>query len=264
MNSNLEPEKLRKSEKEQSIQFIMNNLSLQPKNFNQFIVTFFKSMDYRLVFWGMKDVFLLLLLGIFCLVCLFLVLIPTRLTSSNVFGNSLTQNAYLYVFVSAPCLFSMLHYLSIWKEVQQKTFELKMTLKTSLKEVMIIRTLLMSGITVFLSVLLSFFVWLMLNQEVSLLKLISVSSASLFLFATSQLLLDQIIPLHLSYKLSPVIWLIVGTIIIINGEFIVKIIVVLPEILFFVLTLLFIISFISVLKYGFHQKSEGVISHVRV
>ena len=120
-------------EKEQSIAFIMSQVSNQPKTFTQFLYLMFKEMDWRVCFWGLKDI----LLVSFSFILAVLIGTYYGIQSENllILDYTLEKSTYFYVFLLSPIVYGLFHYLSLWKEVQMKTFELKMTLKISLREI---------------------------------------------------------------------------------------------------------------------------------
>lgn len=249
-------------EKKESIQFILKNRSTQPKSFSRFIVSFFKEINPRVIFWGLEEVFIITVSFVGCLLVILAMGLTDEIPHLFLF-EEVSEKAYFFSFLLSPVVFALLHYLSIWKEIQLKTYELKMTLKLSLKEIMLVRTFIFSIISLFGSVLLSIFIWIMTNQTVSLLKLISLSSASLFLFSIVQLMLDSVIPIRFSYLVSPVIWLGVAVILISQKDKLINLLLILPESLVFVLTIIFLMTFIVLLRRNYINEKEGGLSYVR-
>ncbi|MEG0256544.1 hypothetical protein [Vagococcus sp.] len=261
--SDITIDKPTEKEKEKSIQFILENLSPQQKPFSQFVLFFFREFDSRVIFWGLKDVLVITVSVIFSLLLFFIFLVREMSVSTVFLFRDISETVYFFSFLLSPVVFSLLHYLSIWKEIQLKTFELKMTLKVSLKEIMTIRTLIFSVISLFSSVFFSFFLWFIIDQPMSLLKLISLSSSSLFLFSIIQIILDNMIQINKSYIVSPIFWLGVASLLIHQKDKVIRVLMILPESLVLVLTGIFIISFILLLRRNYLKQEEGGLSYVR-
>ncbi len=168
------------------------------------MVLFFQEVGFRYLFWGLGDILYivgLLLLGVGAL----------YLPDLNSFAkNGHVEYVYFAVFMISPLCYALLYFLGIWKEKLLGTFELKMTLKVSLKEILILRMFMFSGISLIVSTIGNVFIWQLIGQELSLMKLFSLSFASLFLFASLQLLLEFQLPMRCHYWVTPMIWAVIG------------------------------------------------------
>ncbi|MFY8331628.1 hypothetical protein [Vagococcus carniphilus] len=259
----LEESVLSNQEKERSIQYILENTTLKKANFGEFIWLFFKAFDWKIVFWGLTEIFVLVMSVLLALI-IFILSASSRGSFNHMWlFQEVGEKVYFYTFLCAPIFFSLFHYLSIWKEIQFKTFELKMTLKVSLQEIMVIRTLLFSLLSLTASVLLSVVIWFAANQELSLLKLISLSSTSLFLFSTGQLTLDHFFSMRNSYKISPIIWLGIGAVLVLKIDIIYPLLMVLPETIVVLMAVIGFFSFILMLRYDYLNQRERSVYYVR-
>ena len=251
-------------EKEESIAYIMSQVSNQPKTFTQFIYVMFKEMDWRVCFWGLKDI----LLVSFSFILAILIGTYYGIQSDNFFvfllDHSIEKNTYFYVFLLSPVVYGLFHYLSLWKEVQMKTFELKMTLKISLREIQVIRSLVFSVIALVVSVCLSLICWLGTNQEFSLLKLISIASVSLFLYLIIQIKLDQKLSIRWNHVVSPIFWSVVGVVLMYLQDVLVDVILQLPELVVFLLGIVLMGSYFLMLRQNYMSKREGGLSYVGI
>lgn len=251
-------------EKEQSIAFIMSQVSNQPKNFTQFIYVMLKEMDWRICFWGLNDILLIS----FSFILAILIGTYYGIQSGNFFvlllDYSIEKSTYFYVFLLSPVVYGLFHYLSLWKEIQMKTFELKMILKISLREIQVIRSLVFSVIALVVSVCLSLICWLGTNQEFSLLRLISIASVSLFLYLIIQIKLDQKLSIRWNYLISPIFWTVIAVILIYLQEVLVDLIIQLPEMVVFLIAIVLMGSYFLMLRQNYMSKREGGLSYVGI
>lgn len=187
-------------EKENSIDFILKEVDLQPVTFRAFIRSYFQEVGFRYLFWGLGDILFIVGLLLVGVVILYL---PDLHQSLD---NGHSDKIYFTVFMVSPLCYALLYFLGIWKERLLGTFELKMTLRVSLKELLILRMLAFSGIALVVSVGSNVLMWQLLGQELSLMRLFSLSFTSLFLFANIQLLLEYKVPLRCSYWVTPIVW----------------------------------------------------------
>ncbi|MDX8046769.1 hypothetical protein SH601_12325 [Gracilibacillus sp. S3-1-1] len=246
---------LTQNEKENSITFILKEVDLQPATFRSFLRSYFQEVGFRYLFWGMGDI--LFIIG--------LLLIGTGIMYFSDFHYSLendySNKVYFTVFMASPLCYALLYFIGIWKEKLLGTFELKMTLRVSLKELLILRMLAFSGISLLVSVGTNIFIWQLLGQELSLMRLFSLSFTSLFLFANIQLLLEYKIPIHYSYWVTPMIWGVVGVLLIWQQEKIAQLLFYLPlsVVSGIVLGLLFL--FMYLLRHNYFMQKEGTITY---
>ena len=246
---------LTQNEKENSIAFILKEANLQPVTFRAFLRSYFQEVGFRYLFWGMGDI--LFIVG--------LLLIGTGGIFFSDFHYSLendySNKVYFTVFMASPLCYALLYYLGIWKEKLLGTFELKMTLRVSLKELLILRMLAFSGISLLVSVGINIFIWQLLGQELSLIRLFTLSFTSLFLFANLQILLEYKIPIRYSYWVTPMVWGAVGLLLIWQQEKIAQLLFYLPlsVVTGIVLGLLFL--FMYLLRHNYFMQKEGTITY---
>lgn len=243
-----------KDEQENSIHFILKEVNLQPVTFRVFLRTYLQEVGLRYLFWGMGDILFivgLLLLGVGMLY------IPDL--------NRLLENGYsevyFTVFMASPLCYALLYFFGIWKERLLGTFELKMTLRVSLKELFILRMLAFSGISLVVSVGSNLLIWQLLGQELSLTRLFSLSFSSLFLFANVQLLLEYKIPMRYSHWLTPMIWAIIGVLFVWQQEMIAQFLLYLPISIVTVIILGLLFVFICLLRHNYFTQKEGTITY---
>lgn len=246
---------LTQNEKENSIAFILKEANLQPVTFRAFLRSYFQEVGFRYLFWGMGDI--LFIVGI--------LLIGTGGIFFSDFHYSLendySNKVYFTVFMASPLCYALLYYLGIWKEKLLGTFELKMTLRVSLKELLILRMLAFSGISLLVSVGINIFIWQLLGQELSLIRLFTLSFTSLFLFANLQILLEYKIPIRYSYWVTPMVWGAVGLLLIWQQEKIARLLFYLPLSVVTGIVLGLLLLFMYLLRHNYFMQKEGTITY---
>lgn len=242
-------------EKESSISYILNEVDLQPTTFRAFLRSYFQEVGFRYLFWGIGDILFivgLLLLGIGIL----------SFPSVGPFVENGHHKIYFTVFMTSPLCYAFLYFLIIWKERLLGTFELKMTLRVSLKELFILRMLVFSGISLVVSVGSNFAIWQFFGQELSLMRLFSLSFSSLFLFANLQLLLEFKIPMRVSHWLTPLLWGALASLLVWQQEIINRFLVYVPMSIVIVMILALSTLFIYLLRRNYFIEKEGTIAYV--
>src|SRR5690606_5690902 len=156
----------------------------------------------------------------------------------------------------SPLCYALLYFLGMWKERLLGTFELKMTLRVSLKELLILRMLAFSGISLIVSVGSNLLIWQLLGQELSLMRLFSLSFSSLFLFANIQLLLEYKIPMRCSHWVTPMIWGVVGVLFVWKQDWIAQLLMYLPISIVTVLTFVLVVLYFYLLRHNYFMKKE--------
>lgn len=247
---------LTEDEKKSSIAFILKEVNLQPVTFRGFFRSYFQEVGIRYLLWGMGDISFIVGLIVIGAGLLYF---PEL---HQLFEKDYSNNIYFTVFMASPLCYALLYFLGIWKERLLGTFELKMTLRVSLKELFILRMLVFSGISLVVSVGSNILIWHLLGQELSLMRLFSLSFASLFLFANSQLLLEYKIPLRYSYWVTPIIWGAVGVLFVWKQDQVARLLVYLPLSIITVIVLGLLLIFIYLLRQNYFMEKEGTITYV--
>ena len=242
-------------EKENSIDFILKEVNLQPVTFRAFIRSYFQEVGFRYLFWGLGDILFIVGLLLVGVAILYLPYLHQSL------DNGHSDKIYFTVFMASPLCYAVLYFLGIWKERLLGTFELKMTLRVSLKELLILRMLAFSGIALVVSVGSNVLMWQLLGQELSLMRLFSLSFTSLFLFANIQLLLEYKVPLRCSYWVTPIIWSVVGVLLVWKQEWIAQLLVYLPFSIVTVIVFGLLLLFIYLLRHNYFLQKEGTITY---
>lgn len=255
MNSEKENIPFTQDEKENSIAFILNEVNLRPVTFREFLRSYFQEVGFRYLFWGMGDILFivgLLLIGVGILY------FPDL---HHLLENDHRDEIYFTVFMASPLCYALLYFLGIWKERLLGTFELKMTLSVSLKELLILRMLAFSGISLIVSVGSNLLIWQLLGQELSLMRLFSLSFSSLFLFANIQLLLEYKIPMRCGHWMTPIIWGAVGVLLVWKQDRIAQFLLYVPVSIVIVIVFGLLLLFIYLLRHNYFMEKEGTITY---
>src|SRR5690606_16698551 len=141
------------------------------------------------------------------------------------------------------------------------TFELKMTLSVSLKELLILRMLAFSGISLVVSVGSNVLIWQLLGQELSLMRLFSLSFSSLFLFANIQLLLEYKIPMRSSHWVIPILWGALGGLLVWKQDIIAQFLLYVPVSIVILIVFGLLLLFLYFLRHNYFMEKEGTITY---
>lgn len=241
-------------EKEKSIAFILKEVNLHPITFSAFLRSYFREVGFRYLFWGMGDI--LFIVGLL-LIGGGILYFPNL---HHLFEHA-HREIYFIVFMVSPLCYALLYFFGIWKERLLGTFELKMTLCVSLKELLILRMLAFSGISLVIAVWCNLLIWQWFDQELSLLRLCSLSFSSLFLFANLQLLLEYKIPMRASHWVTPMIWGAVGILFVWQQERIAEFLDYVPISIVIMMVFTLLLLFIYLLRHNYFMEKEGTITY---
>lgn len=155
----------------------------------------FKRIGFRNLFWGTEDC---VFLSILCSIAFAIVFVlPITLYSGF---------QYLALFFISPLFYALLHTITAWKELQNGTYEIKMTCHYTLRELTALRMLFFSGFSVIVDVLLAGAVSCFSTTGLSVFQLIGISLSALFLYGAVTMFM-LIKGLSLGKQLAvPVLW----------------------------------------------------------
>lgn len=166
------------AERKQSISAILDARVIPEKSLWKNLASV-RSLPLSMLFLGVGDCLFLALL--FALLCI----IPASAAASE-------QHVILpLLFLLSPALYASLHLLTRWKESMSGTLEWKQTCKLSFGSLTAVRMLLFGGAATLLCVPQSALLWYIGGMEIPLLWMLSVSFASLFLYAALSLALAR-------------------------------------------------------------------------
>lgn len=166
------------AERKQAVNAILNASELPERNLWKALESV-RHLPLSTLFFGVGDcLFLAVLLALLCM-------IPTA--AAVVEGAAVTP----LLFLLSPFLYAALHLLTAWKEAMSGTLEWKQTCKLPLRSLTALRMLLFGGVSTLLCVPQSVLFWYVGGMQISLLWMLSVSFASLFLYAALSLALAR-------------------------------------------------------------------------
>ncbi|MBQ9612299.1 MAG: hypothetical protein IJV14_06885 [Lachnospiraceae bacterium] len=160
-----------KQEIDESVQLILAKGLPQSPRFE------FKRISVRNVLFGIED----------CVLIAFMIYIAI-MSVFSLFSSKETPFIPLQ-FIIAPLLFAILMYLSLWKDVMNKTAEWKQVCRINYKYLTIYRMVLFGGASVIVNTGSIYLTWKLTGGNYSFLWILSFSFASLFLYGFFSLLL---------------------------------------------------------------------------
>lgn len=238
-------------EKENSIAFIVAEGVKQPHCFYTTILLLWRDIGLQRLFFGVGD-------------CVFLAFLGVILVWTGIFA-SVKQNLnllYLLIFLLSPFLYAILHLLTVWKDIMVGTYEQFMTLRISLRQMTTLRMLVFGGISVLLCVGISMISWFLFSDMASLIRMLSLSFAALFLFAWMELLVEWKWRAPLSYFIVPVSWIGIGGLLLGLGEQVQRVLLAIPVMVFLIVAFLFAGCYFYTLKKYYFDSKEGALYHV--
>lgn len=238
-------------EKDASIQFILANGMPEPQRLPNGLFHLWRSIGFRGLFFGVED-------------CAFVGILSSMLVWGWLFSSLADSQSILCVllFLASPLIYALLHLLTVWKEIMVGTYELKMACRYSLRQMTALRMLVFGGISVVLSVLASVGIWLLISQDIPILRMMSISFSALFLFAAMQLFAEWKWKVPLAYFLTPVVWCTICAVFLAIGEPVEQLLLQIPTIVFWAVAAGAAVVYFWTLKYYYFDSKEGALSHV--
>lgn len=242
-------------EKNRSIAHIVEKGVGQPCCISMVFSVLRKGIGLQGLFFGVED-------------CVFLSFLGAVLLWTGVFTSVKQDSAklYLLIFLISPFLYAVLHLLTVWKDIMMGTYERFMTLRISLWQMTVVRMLIFGGVSVVFSVGMSIGFWLLFANTDSLLRMLSLSFASLFLFAWTELLIEWKWRVPASYFMTPGIWAVFGIILLGSGEHVQQsvqyILLSVPVAVFFMIGFIFAVLYLKRLRKYYFVHKEGALNHV--
>lgn len=237
-------------EKNRSIAQIVEKGVEQPCCISMVFSVLWKGIGLQGIFFGVED-------------CVFLSFLGAALLWAGVFTSVKQDSAklYLLIFLISPFLYAALHLLTVWKDIMMRTYERFMTLKISLWQMTVVRMLIFGSISIVFSVGMSIGFWLLFVNTDSLLRMLSLSFASLFLFAWTELLIEWKWKAPVSYFITPGIWTFFGIVLLGVEEdvqqYVQYILLSVPAAIFFIIAFIFAALYFKRLKKYYFVHKEG-------
>lgn len=184
-----------KEEKEQSIHTILE-LGMQPsKTLKDVIPMLLKRIGFHNLFLGLWDA---IFLAFVCVIAFTVVFMLPEGINRNV--------RYMGLFFISPFFYLMLHGFTSWKELQNGTYEIKMTCHYTLRELTALRMIIFSVFCIVLDVILSGGIWHFTKEGMKLFQLIGLSLSALFFYGTATMVVLRKGLSIYGQLVVPVIW----------------------------------------------------------
>ena len=194
-------------EREASIRQIVAAGLPAPRRMWKAVPELVRTLGIRNLFFGVED-------------CVFLAVLLSVLVSAGVLSFAASRPSMLAVllFIFSPLFYMALHLLTVWKEVMAHTYELLMACRCSLRQLTAVRMLIFGGMSLCFSMALSGCLSWWQSDGPGLLRLCSISFASLFLFACLSLAAERKWPAPVSCLPVPAAWVLLGVSLLLLGE----------------------------------------------
>ena len=195
--------------------------------------------------------------------CVFLALLGGGLVWAGtlVYAGHDPGRLYLLLFAVSPFLYLLLHLLTVWKEVMSGTYEMLMVCRLSLQQVTVLRMLIFGGISVVMSVAGNLTIWLLFAKQCSLLRMMGISFAALFLFAWLEICIEWRWSVPASYFAAPGLWAGISLLLLFLGERAGEILLSIPTAVFAAIAAAFAVLYFEKMKKIYFYSREGAQSY---
>ncbi len=192
---------------------------------------------------------------IFTFIAVSIILLFVWLTLSN--EAAVTPTYFALLFMLSPFIFASLSLYSFYDKKENHTYELEMTTKYTMFQVIGIRMLLFSSFAILCNT--SFSVWLSFMLEIEFFRLWLLSLTGLFVFATGLLTImksGQVARKIIAYVMG---WIFTNSLLIIFANtYYIQLLIQLPIVVYTILIILLIGLFFSAFKQMYLRKQEGI------
>lgn len=241
---------LSESERKESIKFIIQNGMPEKQSLISVIPDVFRSVGLRGLFFGVSD-------------CVYLALLASAVLWLCILSVTEMNSTLLYVlFAASPFLYASLHFLTSWKEMMNGTYELMMTFRCSLKQLTVLRMLVFGSLSVVLSVLLGAIVGAVSSGGIPLLRSLSISFSSLFLFASLQIVFDWRLKAPFCRIITPVIWIGLCVLLFVLDRKSILFLSSIPTAVFWIIAAVSLSAYVVMMKRYYFDAKEGALDYV--
>lgn len=238
-------------EKRQSISIIVEKGLVKKPSFFREIWTMFQVIGFRGLFFGMGDsIFLAVLCTIFIL------------CASVVLAGTYQNLTVIFLFLFSPLLYEMVQVMVSWKEWLAGVYEQKMAYRYTLHQVNTLRMLVFGGISVFLCIGVSIVFSVAEKNVVLFLRILGIAFTSLFLYAVLELFIRWHCKKLLGSFFAPVLWGILGIIMLSARYYVAFYLIELPVVVFWGLAAVGAIVYARMLYGWYFLQREGAVSYV--
>lgn len=241
---------LKPEARDRSIAYIIEISTPQPKRLITELPSLFHTVGLHGLFFDTWD-------------CAFLALLASVVIWLGCFSAASREGmgVSLVLFVTAPAFWALFHWLSVWKEWLGGTYELLMTMRYTIYQLTMLRMLAFGAAAVVLSTAVSGAVRMLIVRSPSMIRLCSLSFASLFLYAALCLLIEWRFPPRWGCFTAPVIWGALGAALLALGARVTAFFNTVPLAAVSLVALGSLIIFIQLLKQTYFRPREGAVSH---
>lgn len=235
--------------KNQSIERILSVGVPTPRRLSSAVPALLKTVGLRGLFFGAGDCAFLALSGAVLLwICLFAVFHNQSMISVSIFFGS-------------PFLYALLHLLTVWKQIMTGTYELLAVCRCSLRQLTALRMLVFGGISVIFIVCVSVGMRVFLTGSPSILRLMSISFAALFLFGLLDLVIEWKWTAPGSCFAAPIIWGLISVCLLLANERTEALMRNVPTFVFGIAAVLSAFLYLRTLKHYYFDPKEGALYH---
>ncbi len=240
--------KLSDTEKQLSIEFILQNAMPKKQKLVESVLLLYKRIGIKGLFFGVGD-------SVFLAMILVLILWLPPMFSAQ-------EDTYLlfWLFFLSPFAYALLHYFCVWKQIMTGTYEMMQTTRISLRQLTVLRMLLFGGFGIVFSVVTGTLVSIVLANNIPMIHSISVSFSGLFLFASFQIWTDLKWNNRKVYFIVPIIWLVLGVILYLT-EHNINLLITLPTVVFIGIAIFSFATYLFTLKSYYFKPQEGALNY---
>jgi len=237
-----------KEEIQKQIECIINKSFPERKSFFSQIQSFYREVGLRHLLPNRNE-------WIFTAIAIVFILLFTYLALDN--ENKIFESNYIFLFMLSPFLFASLSLYSFYAKREMQTFELEMTTKYTVFQLIGLRMLTFSSIAILCNMSIS--LWLSYAYEQEFFRLWLLSLTGLFVFAVGLLAVmksGQIIPRITAYIIC---WTFINCVSIMFAETTyIQFLLTLPTFIYAILVILLAWLFLYTFKAMFLRKQEGI------
>ncbi len=194
-------------ERERRIAYIVEHSVLKPQKLTSALLNLLGAAGIRGVCFGVWD-------------CMLLALLLDGALWAAVYEAAKNSPQFLGMlfFLASPVLYAMLHLLTVWKERMAGMYEILMVCRMSLRQMTVLRLLLFGGASAVLLAGVKLWVFARAGYGVSVIRMLCLSMAALFLYAWIQTLVEWKFRHRMAYAAAPAVWGVLSVCLLFFGE----------------------------------------------
>lgn len=245
-----------KTEKNKSIRMIIERGMPPKRGLMRELLIMYRAIGVRGLFFGVEEDCFIGLLAFFCMtqeMCRILELQSGRLS--------------VFLFVSAPFLYGVMHIYAILKELSAGMYELKLTTRYNMEQLSTFRMLIFGAASLAGVVLENKLLLMLLRYRhvelasLSTLRMCSIMFCAIFLYAALELVAELHASRPLQCLIVPAVWFLMAVFLMTAHKTAEKIISGIPTAMFIVVAMGSFALYIMALKRYYYIQKEGVFTH---